>query len=74
MHGSFDGIRIYIYARDHNPPHFHAYYGEFEVIIRIGSLEVLAGELPSKQLKRVKKWAKPIQNYLLEEFLRLQAI
>ncbi|NEU69970.1 DUF4160 domain-containing protein [Spirosoma agri] len=26
MFSPFDGTRIYIYPRDHNPPHFHAYY------------------------------------------------
>ncbi len=74
MYGSFEGIRVYIYARDHNPPHFHAYYGEFEAVISIQTLEVLAGNLPSKQLKRVEKWASLIKNNLLEEFIKLQGI
>ncbi len=72
MFGSFDGIKIYIYARDHNPPHFHVYYGEYEAIISIKNLEILAGELPSKQYKRVIKWAEKLQAELLKEFLRLQ--
>jgi hypothetical protein len=28
---SFYGIIIWIYYNDHNPPHFHATYGEFEI-------------------------------------------
>jgi hypothetical protein len=55
MFSSFDGIRIYIYPRDHNPPHFHAYYAEYEALINIRTLEIIAGDLPTKQLKRVIK-------------------
>ena len=74
MFSSFDGVRIYIYPRDHNPPHFHAYYAEYEALINIRTLEVMAGDLPGKQLKRVRKWAKLVQNELLDEFIRLQRI
>lgn len=31
----FFGILIRMYYDDHNPPHFHAYYGEHEAIIAI---------------------------------------
>ena len=72
MFGSFDGIRIYVYRRDHNPPHFHAMYAEYEAVIDIRTLEVLSGELPGKQLKKVRRWAEKVQPMLLEEFIRLQ--
>ncbi|WP_292182546.1 DUF4160 domain-containing protein [Mesorhizobium sp.] len=36
----FDGIKIQVFA-DHNPPHFHAVKAEFEVLISIGSWEIL---------------------------------
>jgi Domain of unknown function (DUF4160) len=62
-----------LYPRDHNPPHFHVYYGEYEAIISIRTLEIIAGELPSKQLKKVIKWAEIVQEQLLNEFIRLQA-
>lgn len=55
------------------PPHFHVYYGEYEAIIAIRTLTVIAGELPSKQLKKVLKWAEKVQEQLLNEFIRLQA-
>lgn len=73
MFSSFNGIKIYVYRRDHNPPHFHAFYGEYEALINIKTLEVMAGELPSKQLKRVVSWAKEMQSELLEEFISLQS-
>lgn len=30
---SFYGIRVYINFREHNPPHFHAEYAEFKIIV-----------------------------------------
>lgn len=29
----FYGIIIYMYLQDHNPPHFHARYEEYEIMI-----------------------------------------
>ena len=37
----FRGIKISINWRDHMPPHFHASYGEDEVIVSILDIEVL---------------------------------
>jgi hypothetical protein len=62
------GIKIYVYDFDHNPPHFHAISAEYEVLISINTLEVLKGEMPKPQLKRILKWAKINQQALLEEF------
>ena len=33
----FLGIIIAMYYRDHNPAHFHAIYGEFEITIELAS-------------------------------------
>jgi hypothetical protein len=48
----FLGIIIYFYYREHNPPHFHAVYGEFEVEILIEDLSVDVGYLPPRVLAR----------------------
>lgn len=52
-----DGIKINLYFDDHLPPHFHAIYGEFEVLLTIPTLTTYAGKIPSRQLKKVKQWA-----------------
>lgn len=39
----------------HNKPHVHVYYGEYESAIAIDG-ELLAGSLPRKQLKIVAGW------------------
>jgi hypothetical protein len=46
----FYGIIIYIYFREHNPPHFHAVYGEEEILIEIATLRVLSGHLSPRAL------------------------
>jgi hypothetical protein len=53
----FFGIVIALYYDDHMPPHFHAIYGEFEALVRVDTLEVLAGLLPRRALALVLEWA-----------------
>lgn len=40
----------------HNKPHFHVFYNDFEASVGIDG-ELLAGSLPVKQLKLVQAWA-----------------
>jgi hypothetical protein len=53
----FYGIKIYFFFRDHNPPHFHASYGDDEALISINSLEIIEGSLPKRALLLVVEWA-----------------
>ena len=53
----FYGIVIRIFYDDHNPPHFHAEYGEHEVLVNINTLAVLGGGLPARALGLVTEWA-----------------
>ena len=64
----FRGIKIYINWREHRPPHFHATYGNDEVLVLINELEVLEGSLPSKQLKMLLGWAALHQEELIENW------
>ncbi len=50
-------IRMYYAPGEHNPPHFHAYYGEYKATFLIDSLELKEGELPRRQLRLVQAWA-----------------
>ena len=52
----FYGIAIYMYFADHNPPHFHAIYAEFEALIRIDDGIVIRGELPGTAARLVEQW------------------
>ena len=49
---AFYGISIYIYWDAHNPPHYHAVYGEHEAWIVIADGSVLHGRLPTRLVAR----------------------
>ena len=53
----FYGIAIYMYYRDHAPPHFHAIYGDHEATVTIETTEVLEGRLPRRAWILVSEWA-----------------
>ena len=53
----FLGIVIRMYFEDHAPPHFHAFYGDAEAVVRIEPLALLTGRLPPCALARVVEWA-----------------
>ena len=61
----FFGIIISMYFEDHNPPHFHAQYGEDECLISIRDLVVIQGKIPSRALGMVIEWAVLHQDELL---------
>jgi len=53
----FFGILIRMYYDDHNPPHFHVIYGEYEAQINIHTLEIIKGNLPKRVLSLTIEWA-----------------
>jgi hypothetical protein len=46
-----------MYFADHFPAHFHAEYGEYEALITIEEVGVIAGGLPSRAFALVREWA-----------------
>jgi hypothetical protein len=61
-------IRMYCAPGEHNPPHFHAYYGEFKAVIDINSCELQEGDLSKKQLKLVVAWAELRKEELMADW------
>ena len=55
---SFFGITIKMYfaQKEHNPPHFHAFYNEYVGVIDINSGKMLEGNLPKKALELINEW------------------
>lgn len=49
-------IRMYFQQSEHNPPHFHAIYGDHMAAVGISDGAVLDGELPKKALEMVREW------------------
>ena len=57
-----------MYYDDHNPPHFHAIYGEYKAVISIQNLAILEGDLPPKATGLVMKWTRTHKKELLKEW------
>jgi len=68
----FFGIIISMYYDEHNPPHFHATYGEYQAEIAIQDLNVLIGKLPSRVLGLVVEWASVHQTELMSNWIRIE--
>jgi len=64
----FHGILIYMYRDEHNPPHFHALYGDDEISVRIDTVEIIAGRLPRRAERNVLRWAAARQSELSEDW------
>lgn len=52
---------------DHNPPHFHANYGDYEIIIEIES-GIVEGKFPKRALNLVMEWYELHKEELLENW------
>ena len=64
----FYGIIIKIFlTREHNPPHFHAVYGEYNGTFEISTLNMIEGDLPLKAQALVKEWA----NQYVDEIMKM---
>lgn len=64
----FYGIIIALYYNEHNPPHFHAKYGEFLAEIDIRTLQILSGELPKRAKSLVLEWADEHREELMQDW------
>jgi len=53
---AFFGITIYMYFRDHAPPHFHAFYGDDEAQIEIETGRIIEGRLHPRAYGLVMEW------------------
>lgn len=65
---TFYGILIQMFWGDHAPPHFHALYGEYEVIVNIRTLEIIKGFMPRRALALVLEWASLHREELMEDW------
>ncbi|MBI3193263.1 MAG: DUF4160 domain-containing protein [Ignavibacteriae bacterium] len=64
----FYGISIYLHFRDHEPPHFHAIYGEYEAMISIADGSLLKGNMPERALKLITEWSSQHRSTLLKNW------
>lgn len=64
------GVAIRLYYADHEPAHFHAVLAEWEMLVRIADLGVMAGDLPPTQRRAVLEWAAAHQDTLALAWVR----
>ena len=65
---SFYGIviKMYFQQSEHNPPHFHAIYGEYMGSIDIQTGKQIEGDLPDRALKLIVEWLEIHKDELIE--------
>ncbi len=63
----FLGVIIAMYWDDHSPPHFHAKYGEYEIIVNIHT-GVIEGKFPKRALRLVLEWYELHKAELIENW------
>ena len=63
----FFGILVFMFWREHNPPHFHAKYGDDEVVIEIEEGTV-SGEMQKRALSLVQEWRELHKEELLRDW------
>jgi len=54
----FGSVNVRMYADDHRPPHFHIVAPDFQVLVRISDLTVIAGEARPTEIAEALAWAK----------------
>ena len=62
----FGSVSVRMYADDHRPPHFHIVAPDFQVLVRISDLVVIAGEArPTRtRIAEALAWAQAHQEML----------
>ena len=72
----FYGIIINMFVEvgtPHHGPHFHAYYQDAVGIFGLDPIELISGDLPTRQRRLVEAWAELHQAELLADWQLLQA-
>ena len=60
-------IIIYMLYDEHNPPHFHAEYGEYKISVGIKT-GIVEGKFPKRALNAVLEWLEIYKDQLLENW------
>ena len=66
----FYGLSVYMYntGREHNPPHFHVFYGDLECVIDIHKCKKTEGKMPKNKLRLILAWCEIHKDELLQNW------
>jgi len=63
----FYGLIVLMNFKDHAPPHFHVWYGEYKAIVTIQD-GIVKGEMPQRALKMIFDWMEIHKEELLTDW------
>ncbi len=63
----FYGLIILMNFKDHDPPHFHVWYGDFKAIVTIPD-GIVKGEMPQRALKMIFDWLEIHKSELMTDW------
>ena len=66
-------IRMYLGAKEHSPPHIHAYYQDDSASFDIRTGDLIEGRLPVKENRLVGAWIEIHRDELLTDWTLAQA-
>lgn len=64
-------VSVRMYADDHRPPHFHIVAPDFQVLVRISDLAVIAGEARPAEIVEAITWARAHRESLARKWAEL---
>ena len=70
----FGAVSVRMYADDHRPPHFHIVAPDFQVLVQISNLTVIAGEARPTQIAEALAWAEAHQEALALRWAELNQL
>ena len=60
-----------MYADDHRPPHFHIVGPDFQVLVEIGDLAIIAGAARRRDIMAAMGWAEQNRALLMAKWTEL---
>ncbi len=67
----FGAASIRMYADDHHPPHFHIVGADFQVLVQIADLTIIAGATRKAQIAEAMSWAETHREWLALKWVEL---
>jgi hypothetical protein len=67
----FGSVSIRMYADDHRPPHFHIVAPDFQALVRIDDLAVIAGDARPRDIAEALAWARDHRGFLALKWAEL---
>lgn len=58
--------KMYLLGNEHNPPHIHFLYGDYNAVVDLQTLTIKEGDLPPKAAAMALEWTEKYQNELRE--------